>query len=100
MRKQMGVAFVVMLLVGFGLSQARAQQPPTLAVPQDELVAAWLDTAKIAAQLAQLQCSQLDSVKQFNRVQAETTTKVEKRLPGYTVNWQTFAVEAKKPAAK
>jgi hypothetical protein len=97
--KALRVCFVCVVM-GLSLAQASAQQPPAPAVPQDELVTAWLDTAKMAAQLAQLQCSQLESVKQFNRVQAETTTKVEKRLPGYTVNWQTFAVEAKKPAAK
>ena len=99
-------AFLLALVVGYTVSlsvkpveaQTTAPPVPAVATPKDELVDAWLDTAKLAAQLANSQCQQLDSVKQFQRVQAETAKKVEARLPGYTVNWQTFAVERTPPA--
>lgn len=78
-----------------------AQNVPPPQPPRDELIEAWLETAKVAAQLAQTQCTQLDSVKQFNRIQLETTRKVEARVPGYTINWQTFSLErVKAPATK
>lgn len=97
-------ALVLGVVISVSVGPAFAQAPVATAqpVPQDELIVAWLDTAKIAAQLANAQCAQLDSVKQWQRVQTETVKKIEGRLPGYTVNWQTFAVERKAalPAAK
>jgi hypothetical protein len=87
--------FVASLVLGFVISAAAQAPAPVAAPPQDELVTAWIDTAKLAAQLANSQCQQLEAVKQFQRVQADTLKKVEARMPGYTVNWATFAVERK-----
>jgi hypothetical protein len=95
----LGMVVCGVLIASSVRAQAPTPTPPAVAAPKDELVEAWLDTAKIAAQLANAQCAQLDSVKQFQRVQGEVAKKVEARLPGYTVNWQTFSVERVKPAA-
>jgi hypothetical protein len=78
-----------------------AQTVPAPAAPKDELVQAWIETVQIAAQFANSECQQLDSVKKFNQLRQVTQTKVEGRLPGYTVDWSKFAVVVKPaPVAK
>ena len=98
--KNIWLIVLVLAMVGFGIATTMyeaaslmAQQPTTSPEPtKDELAIAWLETAKLAAQLANTQCQQLDSVKQFVALQATTTKRIEARLHGYTVDWQTFTI--------
>jgi hypothetical protein len=92
--------FVCALVAGVSLlvGAAAAQTPtiPTPPAPKDELVQAWLDTVKVAAQFANNECQQLDAVKQFNSLRAAKQKQVEDRLAGYTVDWSTFSVVPKR----
>lgn len=122
MRKETIGAFVLGLLVSIGISvggqaliaQGRAnavqapvapaipppsvealnaQEQPTEATLRD--IAEWLNVVKAAEEFAGAQCQQLGSVKRLPAMRLEYTQKVEKRLPGYTVNWQTRQIVAK-----
>lgn len=92
MKKVISVFVIMLALVG---SVGFAQVP--VAVPEDELVTAWLDTVKVAGQFANSECQQLASAKQFNDLRRLKQSQIEARLPGYTVDWNQYKVVAKKP---
>lgn len=98
------VATVLILLCVIG-SLSLAQTPIEVPVVPAALkeaspetlkdVAVWLEVIKVAQQFATTQCQQLESVKQLTRLRAEYQKKIETRLPGYTVNWNTWELVPK-----
>jgi hypothetical protein len=79
-----------MVLIGSAGNAQNVEIPS----PKDELALAWLDTVKVAAQFANTECKNLESVKQFNRLKGTVQAKVEHRLPGFTVDWTRFIIVA------
>lgn len=87
---------LVMLLVTVLTAQGQAPD----AVPQDELVQAWLAQAQLAGELANAACQATDQAKRYTALRADVVKKVEARVPGFTVNWQTGKLAPKAAAAK
>jgi hypothetical protein len=88
----LGILLTSALVGTAGWAQEKPADPA-----KDELAVAWLDTAKVAAQLANSECQSLASVKQFTGIRTQTQQKVEAKFPGYTIDWNNFTI-VKKPA--
>lgn len=95
--------FHVDCYMGCGGPTLYAQAPagPAKAAPAagpalDELEKAWLQNVILAQQLANTQCQGLESTKQFVTVKNDVTAKVEAKRPGFTMDWATGQLTAKK----
>ena len=75
-------------------TQTTAQ--PVVAVPAlDELETTLLRFVRDAQTKASSACQALDAVKDYDKMRTTTQGQIEKRHPGFTVNWQTFLLTAK-----
>ena len=76
------------------LAAALVAQAPVVPV-LDELDQAWIQNVRLASQLYQATCDALPMRDQVITLQGDTTKKIEARHPGFTMNWQTFALVPK-----
>jgi hypothetical protein len=93
-----GCVFLLCIAGLVGSAQQAMPTTPPLNPPADELVQAWVEHVRTAAEFANTECQALDSVKRFNSLRQMNQVKIEARLPGFTVDWSKFIIVAKKPA--
>lgn len=67
--------------------------PPPVVVP--DIVSAWVEGVRNVEFFTADSCLKANRVKQFDDLRRQTGQRVEKYMPGYTVNWATYEVVAK-----
>jgi hypothetical protein len=94
---------ITSFLVAVTVSSAQEVQKPTQVAaepvaPNAEVIQAWFDLVRLAAQQANADCQKIESVKQLNTVRNNIQNRIEQRMPGFTVDWSAYKVVEKKPA--
>lgn len=93
MRRFYSIWALTILLVSFAatmLAQAPAAAPK---ISEDELLL--VQAVATVGQLATTDCNNLDSVKRFRQQEATVNTRLEKKYPGFKLDWSTGALVTK-----